>query len=348
MDRSIRIAAAVALASLALAACGGSGTGAADAAGNSDRVKQEDVLAGDATGKVDAAAPEELQAGDVGRKSDMVAQEDVQAGDAAGEVYVPDHPCPGVKFDGPCLTEYYTGWEAKPWLVETYVYNECDEVSVYTLEYLDEASAGVSYAQYSHYYMECTLIQSETDLEIDGAIDLTSDYYYDDDGLLVIAETVDASGDAVKTIHYTYDGNGNPLLVDQDDGADGTVDLIWTYEYDENGNRVSWAVDDDANGSIDNLWLFTYDDEAKLVQTQVFTGQNLVYIVDYSYDENGNLAKATTSDPAGKPGLYREYEYDDAGNLRERNLDGAYALFGDEGTVLYHYDCWPCPEGGTR
>lgn len=127
----------------------------------------------------------------------------------------------------------------------------------------------------------------------DGAVysSNTVNFVYDEAGRLSVVseervEGVDEPDGAASLItwRYTYDAKGNvaELVVDLDDGIDGTLEARETTrsEYDAAGHEVltTYESDQGADGSVDSAYRSTY----------VYDGDRLIAsISEYDYDGDG-------------------------------------------------------------
>jgi hypothetical protein len=190
------------------------------------------------------------------------------------------------------------------------------------------------------------------DENADGTFEGFFEFEYDERGL-VVGGAVNDSG-MLRTVTIMYDIDHNPVRVETDENADGTldeivqaeynefgevvaeredsnadniVDSITAREYDERGNEVLEARDDNANGVND--WLFSrqYDALDRVIREDLDSDGNGISerTTIFEYDEGGNLVR--TAIDANMDGTFEDVArqtYDADGNLirSERDTDG--------------------------
>lgn len=106
--------------------------------------------------------------------------------------------------------------------------------------------------------------EKEDEDTADGIVDKvkTIDYTYDDQGRIERVNTTTVDDDTDVTIqleYYTYDAQGNPVLVRTE--RNGALYLVTINEYDDE-NRLIGDYDTNANGEAGTVNLYTYDDGA--------------------------------------------------------------------------------------
>lgn len=77
-------------------------------------------------------------------------------------------------------------------------------------------------------------------------------------------------------------------IIDEDNNADGAIDLRETYTYDADGNLILHEQDNKADGTIESRTTYTYDANGKLTLAESDNGDEIVYY-RWGYDDNGNL-----------------------------------------------------------
>ena len=170
------------------------------------------------------------------------------------------------------------------------------------VEYTDEYGKTTEYT-YDEHYRVLT--------EVCGKDSTT--YTYDANGDLVSYVT----GDAESNTYYTYDTNKR--LVREQTGKDYTY-----YTYDSNGNNLVYATlkEDytgeapaqyDSNLSCFDTTTYTYDSKGRVTNTIYSIGGSVVY----EYDSRGNVTKETTVNINDGESVTKvvNYTYDDFGNL---------------------------------
>ena len=97
-----------------------------------------------------------------------------------------------------------------------------------------EASAGGDTPQAIDYIAEGgRLVGAEIDDGVDGSIDLTERYRYDEDGLLAGVDfDFDGDGIADDSLEVQRDTSGTVVRLEEDYGNDGGVDFVRTLEYE--------------------------------------------------------------------------------------------------------------------
>ena len=251
------------------------------------------------------------------------------------------------------------------WLTEEYIYNEdgaalSHSVITYSLDgyqltYLYEGPYGSDSYQYTYDELGRPLTQTQDSVypsdEGDGWEEhSTTTYEYDLWGNLA-REVYQATGDVVSETTYTYDDNGNLLISETLTNA-GSSAIYYTY--DENGYeiKVTYTYDDavesveeyfrDENGTIIGQKSSSADGEVYayaeftvvdgLVTEETRTYGDEVYTYVYTYDENGNMTRVETQDPYGAS--ITERIYDEEGRIvqEETTYDGGSSL------TVYTYD----------
>lgn len=150
----------------------------------------------------------------------------------------------------------------------------------------------------------------------DGCIN-TTDYAYNDQGLL-IQETVTIEGnDSPTVIVYTYDAQGRMIREDygynSDIGADVTV-----YTYDESGKLIKEHLTVPSDGNSYET-VYTYNAQGQLVSEKRTKTKNGVtednYSKTYEYDDKGNVIGAVQILTEDSYTYKDEWTYDEYGNL---------------------------------
>lgn len=125
-------------------------------------------------------------------------------------------------------------------------------------------------------------------------------------GQLLSKTEKDAKSGKVKSLYeYTYDEEGN-LLSEHSVTLYGEADRSREYEYDKNGNLISTRVYTD--GKLYDKIFYEYDKNGNCIK--------LIsdIVIEYKYDEKGNMTEETRYDEAGKVTSVRRYSYDRKGN----------------------------------
>lgn len=180
-----------------------------------------------------------------------------------------------------------------------------------------------------------------------------TDYTYDDQGRMLSSYGYQLEWDVpLQVIDYTYDEEGKLI---QEKGyymVEDNNDYCHTYAYDDEGNRIKTTVYFggellgeylySANGDLleysnrlhNSGERYTYSDDGKLVKETRGSLDAPNNIMDYFYDEQGRLSKTveTYQNLKGKMKCVREYSYDAAGKLVQRNISST-----DSGRKRYDY-----------
>jgi len=146
-------------------------------------------------------------------------------------------------------------------------------------------------------------------------------YEYDMDKKIKELLNIDPTGKEMFVYRYAYDGNGNPILKEENekvtaysyDTLNRLKEVVYPrnirerFEYDANGNRIKREC-----GDI--LEQYEYDSCNRLVQ-RIKNG----LLTEYEYDARGNLIKEKEGE------LTKLYSYDGFDRLiRVQNPDGTY------------------------
>ncbi len=86
--------------------------------------------------------------------------------------------------------------------------------------------------------------------------DTETRFLYDEEDNL-ISEVV--TGDAPRTVTFTYDPDGNRVSKVYDEGNDGKPDAVWQYRYDDAGNCLEENFDRDGDGTVDRREINSYE-----------------------------------------------------------------------------------------
>lgn len=220
---------------------------------------------------------------------------------------------PGALRPGPCEIFYDVDGDDEIDTREVYRYDDQDrEIERYT--YYDGPQCN-SAVLHSSEYEGATRLRMLRDTEVDGIIDSTTTYSYDEAARLIgFEETrLDAEGE-VK--------------------ISGRGELI----YDDAGRLASESL----RRGTDNVRIqrarYTYDEAGLLTEIQRDGATNTVERL--SYNEGGLLAtKQIQYTDDTRPDEEASYFHDDAGNLLRvsiRSVDTDLKVYG----VIYDYGCW--------
>ena len=183
------------------------------------------------------------------------------------------------------------------------------------------------------YDERCLLVLSEQDFHGDGHFGYRVVYSYDEHGLLVGEER---SGEAafMELWSYTYDADGNQVLVEMDRGADGVVDFWVEYDRNERGDVLeerSYAA-----GELTGWTVTTYDDVGGVVTVEehqhfcidwvVFTGEIVSRRTTFTNDGAGHVTVEVDGVECfvadGELDMRIERTFDGNGNLLLEKVDG--------------------------
>ena len=238
------------------------------------------------------------------------------------------------------------------WLTEEYIYNEDGAALSHTvvtydedgnqLSYLYEGQYGSGSYQYTYDELGRPVKQvqdsvysydngeswedhSTTAYEYDvwgnlareiyqasGDVVSETSYTYDENGNLVISETLNNAGSSA--VYHTYDELGREIrvLYTDHDGVTNTDE----FEWDADGNCIR-EVYINSRGEIDCSYERTYKDGLVTKETAVYYGD--VYTYNYTYDERGNVIHLESQGPDGTTVIDRIYDEQDREVQREVN-----------------------------
>ena len=112
------------------------------------------------------------------------------------------------------------------------------------------------------------------------------------------------------------------------------------YVYNEDGllAETSMQFDSSWQGGASSHNVFTYDEAGQLIRSEQ-ESDGLNTVVEFVYDEHGNVITETTSAPGGEPDVNTyTYEYNDEGLAISRTYDVTHAWGTATGTYTYAYD----------
>ena len=264
-------------------------------------------------------------------------------------------------------------WPVK-WLTEESIYNEdgaalSHSVTTYSeegyqLSYLYEGQYGTDNTQYTYDELGRPVKQVQDSVySYDNGESWedhsTTTYEYDVWGNLA-KEVCQATGDVVTETSYTYDDNGNLLISETLNNAGRSAVY---YSYDDNGYQIKvvYTNDDvvtdveeyirDAEGTIIKQVASTGDGEVYacaeftvsdgLVTEETRSFGEEVYFYAYTYDERGNLIRIESQDPYGTTVTTRIFDEEDREVQEETTYDGGSSLSVwtyDERGLLVRYE----------
>lgn len=186
---------------------------------------------------------------------------------------------------------------------------------------------------------------------INGTIDATWEYQYDDHGTLINYIHTDSDypiKEGIKEdytkygITYTYNKAGKIESMTQHSiSMSGEAsDETWTtfYRYDQNGNLIRVESEQWNSDELVLVNKFSYDDQNRLTQAFYYSIEH-AQLFEYSYDDAGRLKTLDYSITSYNKGLdeqddtYRlqqntQFTYDDQGNLISKNT------YDSDGTLI--------------
>jgi RHS repeat-associated protein len=126
----------------------------------------------------------------------------------------------------------------------------------------------------------------------------------------------DATG-PLRAIEWEYDGLYR-LTKEAILAADSALSRTTQWTYDKVGNRLSQTVLLPVGGPITTTYVYNAND---WLVSETTTGGDHPGTTNYSYDANGNRLTKTA------PGEFIEYQYNDAGRMKEMRSAGTRVLF---------------------
>lgn len=183
--------------------------------------------------------------------------------------------------------------------------------------YTDEFG-NVSYVETFEYDAKGQLIkETYEDNDFENPLSIVHTYTYDENGNLLVEETVNSSG-YHSVDEYQYDASGD-LIEKIERTPYGTYHYLW--EYDKAGNEIL-EKRSFADGTRDYMRSKVYDEAGNLIKTHYQYGisDEVVGEVFYEYDEHGNLLKVTGDYSITEYSGYKLY-YNPHSNLSVDFLD---------------------------
>jgi len=223
---------------------------------------------------------------------------------------------------------------------EDYLYYEYDERGFLVRVYEDDENDGAMNSVYRYHYDGALLTFIGYDQGMDGAIDSSQEFSYDEDGRLI---RIELPMDEERYAYY-YDSEGR-LIEDRWYWHTVPGEERWSaykYYYDDQGlldHRTSifnaWE-----NDEVDEVTYYEYDDQGKRIKYHSNPGagglSEDIYL--YYYGENGLLERADFYQADNEtPSSTWTYEYD-----ADQNLVLVRDLFNEDWTSNFHYsyECW--------
>ncbi|MCP4412234.1 MAG: hypothetical protein GY808_06660 [Gammaproteobacteria bacterium] len=150
---------------------------------------------------------------------------------------------------------------------------------------------------------------TEEDLDADGTIDsFTYSVYIDECSSAIMKSyegtgSYDGTGNLIRVTYYTKDANGNTVIEESDNDADGLIDEITYMEYDEDCIAILHEIDLDNDGKIDQVLQSTHDDKCRPIRTEIDSDlvtygiqskSKTILEMNYTDDVYGNPIKVET------------------------------------------------------
>lgn len=189
---------------------------------------------------------------------------------------------------------------------------------------------------YIEIWNEDSMIYEYANCHINGTIDTSWEYQYDDHGTLVNYIWHDTySGFERKEdytnhgITYTYNAAGQPesMTIHEILLGGEASDETWSifYRYDDNGNLIRVERENQNSDELILVNKFSYDEQNRLTQAFHYSLEH-AQLFEYSYDDAGRLKTLNYSTTSYLQGInelddtYRllkstQFAYDDQGNL---------------------------------
>ncbi|MFN3201186.1 MAG: hypothetical protein ACE366_22490 [Bradymonadia bacterium] len=201
---------------------------------------------------------------------------------------------PGPLLPGPCEVFYDVDGDSEIDNREVYRYDALDqEIERYT--YYDGPQCN-SAVLHLNEYEDGRQVRQRRDAQVDGLLESTTDYAYDEDGRLVerLETTQDADGTTrtLSRASLTYDDEGRLESESLFRGIDNARIQRSRFTYDEEGRLISEVKD----GAINASETLVYDDAERVARREVDTDGDGTADrhIDYIYDGAGNPVSATT------------------------------------------------------
>lgn len=156
----------------------------------------------------------------------------------------------------------------------------------------------------------------EFDFDSDGTIDANITFARDSQGRVTMTES------PLTATTYSYDANGNLILVLEEDKSDGLIDYRTVLTYDTSGNLLTRSEDSRNDGDFENIETYAYDSGNKVIWKE--TERSIRTDVEtYSYDASGRLIiREVDLSNDGTINFRSTFEYNFDGQLARILLDG--------------------------
>lgn len=184
---------------------------------------------------------------------------------------------------------------------------------------VQRASNGELYSATTYVYDEDgKLVRIEEDQDLsDELADKVSTFEYDDEGRRTREEVYEGMTPASRTT-FTYDGGGNLIQKDEDQGIDEVIDATerWTFDGDV---LVSHEIDEDGDGLVDESR--TFDPEGRVSSARGYHDGVLDVATTFEYDDDGNLVVERAEDGQATLLSRKQRAYDASSRLIELTVD---------------------------
>lgn len=171
---------------------------------------------------------------------------------------------------------------------QTYTYNSDNKLILLELDSDDDGTPD-SITSYQ-YDASGNLVVIEQDKDGNGSVDATQRFTYA--AGLVQTFRNDTNNDGVDelSINYTYDANGNKVLVTTDRTADGVADSTARFQYDDRNNPVRYELDNNMDNSADYIEVSRFNTQNKRSYLYRDTDGDGAWdrISQFFYDLDGN------------------------------------------------------------
>ena len=145
----------------------------------------------------------------------------------------------------------------------------------------------------------------------EGSLTLREDYEYNDWDTLLARKITDHLEGHNRVLRFVYNDKKNLSEHDEFDAAGALISKT-VYEQDEKGNDVS-IVQYNAKNLVKQRVISTFNEEGKLIK-RISSG-NYTRIVQFEYDESGNIIDEITTDDNGIIISRNSFEYDEKSHL---------------------------------
>ena len=139
------------------------------------------------------------------------------------------------------------------------------------------------------------------------------------------------TGDITRS-ESTYDENWNLLLHEMTLNGDFTSKT--EYAYSEDHTILTTTSTSAHSGAETSTVVRTFDDNGQIIKAETYEGDRLVFVGEYTYDDNGGLIFVKATYPEEDTVITVQRIFDDAGNLISYIQDTGYSV----GRYEYSYN----------